>query len=94
MQASRLFNQKNVGIKLLPSHIPVACTLTYATPNSMENVPAVMWEEAYLCSIMRSHQPVPSLPGIKMIPAHPMMNDQVLVTLATKYFWEGKKLQF
>jgi hypothetical protein len=71
----------------------VECTLISVTSNSTENVPAVMWEEAYLCSMMRSHQPVPSLPGIKVIPAHPMMNDQALVTLATKYFWEGTNLQ-
>jgi hypothetical protein len=50
-----------------------------------------MWEEAYLCSIMRAHQAVPSLPGLKVVPSHPMNNDQALVTLASKYFWEGKQ---
>lgn len=56
---------------------------------SVENVPSVMWEEAYLSSIIRAQQAIPSLPGMRVIASHPLMCDQAFMHLAAKFFWDG-----
>lgn len=62
---------------------------SHPTPCSTEDVPADVWEEAHLCSMLRAQQKLHSLPSIKLITTHPMANDEAFMTLAARYFWEG-----
>ena len=42
--------------------------------------------------MLRAQQAIPGLPSVKMITSHPMSFDDAFVTLANRWFWEGRML--
>ena len=59
-----------------------------------DDVPDELWEQAFLCSLIRAQQPPPALPCIKILPPVPLHLDTTFVDLVKRFFWEGARLPF